>query len=87
MTAPPITAVQAPAAPTGGTDDKKSERRLAFVLITPAVLLMLAVTASISTTAGLINQKARRRSSFLSSVVGAVMGSVPCRRRPFAPVR
>ena len=44
MTAPPITAVQAPAAPTGGTDDKKSERRLAFVLITPAVL-MLAVTA------------------------------------------
>jgi len=45
MTAPPITAVQAPAAPTGGTDDKKSERRLAFVLITPAVLLMLAVTA------------------------------------------
>src|SRR6478736_6023843 len=45
MTAPPITAVQAPAAPTGGTDDKKSERRLAFILITPAVLLMLAVTA------------------------------------------
>jgi multiple sugar transport system permease protein len=32
-------------APTAGTDDKKSERRLAFVLITPAVLLMLAVTA------------------------------------------
>ena len=45
MTAPPITAVQAPAAPTGGTDDKKSDRRLAFVLITPAVILMLAVTA------------------------------------------
>jgi multiple sugar transport system permease protein len=35
----------APAAPTAGTDDKKSERRLAFLLITPAVLLMLAVTA------------------------------------------
>ncbi len=31
--------------PTGGTDDKKSERRLAFLLIAPAVLLMLAVTA------------------------------------------
>ncbi|HXO54412.1 MAG TPA: ABC transporter permease, partial [Mycobacterium sp.] len=45
MTAPPITAAHAPAAPTGGTDDKKSERRLAFLLITPAVLLMLAVTA------------------------------------------
>ena len=45
MTAPPITAAQAAAAPTAGTDDKKSERRLAFVLITPAVLLMLAVTA------------------------------------------
>ena len=35
----------APAAPTGGTDDSKSERRLAFLLIAPAVLLMLAVTA------------------------------------------
>src|SRR6185436_13863459 len=45
MTAPPITAAQAAAAPTAGTDDKKSERRLAFVLITPAVILMLAVTA------------------------------------------
>lgn len=32
------------AAPTG-TDDRKSERRLAFWLISPAVLLMLAVTA------------------------------------------
>ena len=45
MTAPPIAAAKAPAAPTSGTDDKKSERRLAFLLITPAVLLMLAVTA------------------------------------------
>src|SRR6201991_4570832 len=45
MSAPPITTAQPPAAPTAGTDDKKSERRLAFLLITPAVLLMLAVTA------------------------------------------
>src|SRR6185312_9831320 len=45
MTAPPITAAQAAAAPTAGTDDKKSDRRLAYLLITPAVLLMLAVTA------------------------------------------
>ncbi|MDT7764022.1 MAG: trehalose/maltose transport system permease protein, partial [Mycobacterium sp.] len=45
MTAPPVTAAKAPAAQTGGTDDKTSERRLAFLLITPAVLLMLAVTA------------------------------------------
>src|SRR3569833_810212 len=37
---PPATAV-----PTAGTDDKKSERRLAFLLISPAVLLMIAVTA------------------------------------------
>src|ERR1700754_1782666 len=28
-----------------GTDDKKSERRLAYTLIAPAVILMLAVTA------------------------------------------
>jgi multiple sugar transport system permease protein len=40
-----VTAVAQPAAPTAGTDDKRSERRLAFLLITPAVLLMLAVTA------------------------------------------
>src|SRR3954463_7651638 len=40
--APPATA---PAAPTAGTDDKKSERRLAYLLIAPAVLLMIAVTA------------------------------------------
>jgi multiple sugar transport system permease protein len=40
-----MTAVAQPAAPTAGTDDKRSERRLAFLLITPAVLLMLAVTA------------------------------------------
>jgi len=33
------------AAPAGGTDDTKSERRLAFILIAPAVILMLAVTA------------------------------------------
>ncbi|MCV7223447.1 carbohydrate ABC transporter permease [Mycolicibacterium elephantis] len=46
------TAPAAPAAPTAkrptaraGTDDRKSERRLAFWLISPAVLLMLAVTA------------------------------------------
>jgi multiple sugar transport system permease protein len=45
MTAPPITESQAPAAVAGATDDKKSDRRLAFLLITPAVLLMLAVTA------------------------------------------
>jgi multiple sugar transport system permease protein len=30
---------------TGGTDDRKSSRRLAFLLIAPAVILMLAVTA------------------------------------------
>jgi multiple sugar transport system permease protein len=35
----------APGATVGGTDDTKSERRLAFVLIAPAVILMLAVTA------------------------------------------
>jgi multiple sugar transport system permease protein len=42
MTAPPVTAAETPVVTT---DDKKSERRLAFALITPAVLLMLAVTA------------------------------------------
>jgi multiple sugar transport system permease protein len=31
--------------PAGGTDDTKSERRLAFALIAPAVILMIAVTA------------------------------------------
>ena len=43
-----MTAVaEAPATPVAvrGTDDKRSERRLAFVLIAPAVILMLAVTA------------------------------------------
>jgi multiple sugar transport system permease protein len=30
---------------TGGTDDRKSERRLAYLLIAPAVILMMAVTA------------------------------------------
>ncbi|MGE2719016.1 carbohydrate ABC transporter permease [Mycolicibacterium celeriflavum] len=44
MTAPPATAT-APAAPAAGSDDTRSERRLAFWLIAPAVLLMLAVTA------------------------------------------
>jgi multiple sugar transport system permease protein len=34
-----------PTATSGGTDDERSERRLAFLLITPAVILMLAVTA------------------------------------------
>lgn len=42
MTAPPAAAT-APAAT--GSDDIRSERRLAFLLIAPAVLLMLAVTA------------------------------------------
>jgi multiple sugar transport system permease protein len=44
-----VTAVPAPAAAAapvvGGTDDRKSERRLAFWLVSPAVILMLAVTA------------------------------------------
>ncbi|MCV7414689.1 carbohydrate ABC transporter permease [Mycolicibacterium litorale] len=35
----------APTATSGGTDDARSERRLAFLLIAPAVILMLAVTA------------------------------------------
>ncbi|KUI30056.1 ABC transporter permease [Mycobacterium sp. IS-1496] len=37
-------ATAAPTATSGGTDDEKSERRLAFLLIAPAVILMLAVT-------------------------------------------
>lgn len=36
---------EAPTAASGATDDERSERRLAFLLITPAVVLMLAVTA------------------------------------------
>ena len=32
-------------APVVGTDDRRSQRRLAYLLITPAVILMLAVTA------------------------------------------
>jgi len=32
-------------APTIGTDDRRSQRRLAYLLIAPAVILMLAVTA------------------------------------------
>jgi len=39
------TGTAAPTATAGGTDDKRSERRLAFLLIAPAVILMLAVTA------------------------------------------
>lgn len=35
----------APSAAAGGSDDAKAERRLAFLLIAPAVILMLAVTA------------------------------------------
>ncbi|WP_197417658.1 carbohydrate ABC transporter permease [Mycobacterium sp. GA-2829] len=35
----------APSAASGGSDDAKAERRLAFLLIAPAVFLMLAVTA------------------------------------------
>ncbi|MGY4649259.1 multiple sugar transport system permease protein [Mycobacterium sp. URHB0021] len=47
MTAPPMAVDASPAsrATAGGTDDKKSERRLAYILIAPAVLLMVAVTA------------------------------------------
>ena len=47
MSAPPLAPTEAPATPiaVGGTDDERSERRLAFALIAPAVLLMLAVTA------------------------------------------
>ncbi|BBZ59307.1 carbohydrate ABC transporter permease [Mycolicibacterium monacense] len=43
-----MTATAAPAPPTevrGGSDDSRSDRRLAFMLIAPAVVLMLAVTA------------------------------------------
>jgi multiple sugar transport system permease protein len=43
-----VTSVPAPAAEVsvaGGTDDRKSERRLAFWLVSPAIILMLAVTA------------------------------------------
>ncbi|CAN5238099.1 sugar ABC transporter permease [soil metagenome] len=43
MTAP--AAAPAATAAASRTDDKKSERRLAFLLIAPAVFLMLAVTA------------------------------------------
>ncbi|OHU98431.1 carbohydrate ABC transporter permease [Mycobacterium talmoniae] len=31
--------------PAAGTDDRRSQRRLAFILVAPAVILMLAVTA------------------------------------------
>ncbi len=43
-----MTATAAPASPIevrGGSDDSRSDRRLAFLLIAPAVVLMLAVTA------------------------------------------
>jgi multiple sugar transport system permease protein len=43
-----VTATAAPASPIevrGGSDDSRSDRRLAFLLIAPAVVLMLAVTA------------------------------------------
>ncbi|BBY82506.1 hypothetical protein MPUL_36640 [Mycolicibacterium pulveris] len=43
-TAPAASTASTSKAPAG-TDDRKSERRLAFWLISPAVLLMLAVTA------------------------------------------
>ncbi len=41
MTAPARTPVNAAA----GSDDRRSQRKLAYLLITPAVILMLAVTA------------------------------------------
>ena len=37
--------VEAPAKTAGGSDDRRSDRRLAYLLIAPAVILMLAVTA------------------------------------------
>ncbi|WP_165593293.1 MULTISPECIES: carbohydrate ABC transporter permease [Mycobacterium] len=43
MTAPPATAT-APVPSATGSDDTRSERKLAFLLIAPAVVLMLAVT-------------------------------------------
>lgn len=43
MTAPPA-AASAPAPSATGSDDTRSERKLAFLLIAPAVVLMLAVT-------------------------------------------
>ncbi|MEO3761257.1 sugar ABC transporter permease [Mycobacterium sp. B14F4] len=43
--AEPSAANKAKADARGGSDDRRSERRLAFLLIAPAVLLMLAVTA------------------------------------------
>ncbi|MGV0849537.1 carbohydrate ABC transporter permease [Mycolicibacterium phlei] len=39
-----MTATATPTAPAESSDDKRSERRLAFLLISPAVILMLAVT-------------------------------------------
>jgi multiple sugar transport system permease protein len=45
VTAEPAAQTTAPTATSGGSDDARSERRLAFLLIAPAVILMLAVTA------------------------------------------
>jgi multiple sugar transport system permease protein len=47
MTAPPTAPAEtaAPAPSAGGSADRTSERRLAFLLIAPAIIVMLAVTA------------------------------------------
>jgi multiple sugar transport system permease protein len=47
MTAPPTAPAEtaAPAPTAGGSADRRSERRLAFLLIAPAIIVMLAVTA------------------------------------------
>ena len=45
MTATVDAPAKATAPAAGGSDDRKSDRRLAYLLITPAVILMLAVTA------------------------------------------
>ena len=44
MTAPPAAATTSAAPAATGSDNTRSERKLAFLLIAPAVLLMLAVT-------------------------------------------
>ena len=45
MTAAAVEPVAAPDGAKQATDDVRSERRLAFLLIAPAVILMLVVTA------------------------------------------